>query len=520
MKEKWVVIAKDNNSSYMRNRYFTECVYIWKKELKLPFTRLGIISHRDSIEYITMPSDWKRTSDIFIDRVEKDIKVLWRTVERFSKWGNKMNQFTQKFHRANLKKCTSKQLINHFNKFCYFQTHTYAYGTLLPLLDIGGVSFIEDRIKGYLKKNVPAKDFQKYYAAFTYPAHDSFAEEEEKDLLVIYKNIYRNDKLKEKIKKYDACEVVELIRKKYPSISKKLKTHTNKYAWVYYVFQGPAYTETDFMDAIKDFISRGINPTREIEKKIEGREKTEERREKYLEKLNPDVYMREMLNFVSYVIWSKPRRKDFQSKSYWHAEKLLREIGLRLELSLNQVRATPFEMLEAALLGKRKVDLRKVHNIEEKHILFPTVSFNTRLILGSKADEFAKKNVKKEIVKKTSQRVFKGDIACEGEKVRGQVKIINKPQDMGKMNYGDILVSITTTPSIVPAMKKAAAIVTDEGGLTCHAAITSREMGTPCVIGTKIASELLKDGEVLEVDAKRGIVKKITKTPRTSSHFA
>ena len=511
MKEKWVVIAKDNDAPYMRNRYFTECFYIWKKELKLPFIRLGVISHRNSIEYITIPSDWKRTSEAFSRRVEKDIKVLWRTVERFSKWGNKMNQETIKIYRKNLKKCTPRQLISYYKKLSYYQTHDYAYGILLPLLDIGGVSFVEDKIKDYLKKNVPAKDFQKCYAAFTYPAHDSFAEEEEKDLLNIYKNIYRNDKLKEKIKKYDAREAVELIRKKYPSISKKLKVHTNRYAWVYYVYQGPAYTETDFIDAIKDFISRRINPGQEILKRISRREKIEERQEKYLEKLNPDLYMREMLNFVSYMIWSKPRRKDFQSKSYWHAEKLLREIGRRLDLALYQVRSVPYEMLEAALLGRKNINLRKIQQIEEKHILLPTPLFKTKLIVGSKVDEFIRKNVKREKKKKSIRTLIKGDIACEGGIIRGRAKIINRPQNMGKMNYGDILVSAATTPSIVPAMKKAAAIVTDEGGLTCHAAITSREMNTPCVIGTSIASEVLKDGEMLEVDAKNGIIRKVRK---------
>ena len=64
-----------------------------------------------------------------------------------------------------------------------------------------------------------------------------------------------------------------------------------------------------------------------------------------------------------------------------------------------------------------------------------------------------------------------------------------------------------TTPDMVPIMKKAAAFVTDEGGITCHAAIVSREMKKPCIIGTKIATKILHDGQLVEVDANRGIVK-------------
>ena len=66
-----------------------------------------------------------------------------------------------------------------------------------------------------------------------------------------------------------------------------------------------------------------------------------------------------------------------------------------------------------------------------------------------------------------------------------------------------------TRPELVPAMKKAAAIVTDEGGLTSHAAIVSRELGIPCVVGTKISTKIFKDGDLVEVNANHGSVRKI-----------
>jgi len=80
-------------------------------------------------------------------------------------------------------------------------------------------------------------------------------------------------------------------------------------------------------------------------------------------------------------------------------------------------------------------------------------------------------------------------------------------KDMPKMKKGDIMLSETTYPALVPAMKKAAAIVTNIGGLTCHAAIVARELKIPCVVGTKIATKVLHDGQLVEVDADKGIVK-------------
>jgi pyruvate, water dikinase len=92
-------------------------------------------------------------------------------------------------------------------------------------------------------------------------------------------------------------------------------------------------------------------------------------------------------------------------------------------------------------------------------------------------------------------------------KVSATVKIVNVASDMDKMKLGDIIVSVATTPEIVKAMKKASAFITDEGGITCHAAIVARELKKPCIIGTKIATKVLKDGDLVEVDANRGEVK-------------
>ena len=69
---------------------------------------------------------------------------------------------------------------------------------------------------------------------------------------------------------------------------------------------------------------------------------------------------------------------------------------------------------------------------------------------------------------------------------------------MGEILDGEILVSTMTVPDFLPAMKKAAAFVTDEGGITCHAAIVAREMKKPCVIGTKFATEVLRNGDLIE----------------------
>jgi len=102
-------------------------------------------------------------------------------------------------------------------------------------------------------------------------------------------------------------------------------------------------------------------------------------------------------------------------------------------------------------------------------------------------------------------KTIKGNIAYKG-KATGLVKIVKNVGDLSKVNVGDILVTHMTSPNYLTAMQKAAAFVTDEGGITCHAAIVAREMKKPCIIGTKIATKVLHDGDLVEVDADKGVV--------------
>ena len=100
-----------------------------------------------------------------------------------------------------------------------------------------------------------------------------------------------------------------------------------------------------------------------------------------------------------------------------------------------------------------------------------------------------------------------GRMACLGGIIKGRAKVCLDKEEIYKVERGDILVAQYTTPDFVPAMEKAAAIVADQGGLSSHAAIVSRELGVPCVIATKNGTRVIKDNDLLEIDAQKGIVK-------------
>lgn len=131
---------------------------------------------------------------------------------------------------------------------------------------------------------------------------------------------------------------------------------------------------------------------------------------------------------------------------------------------------------------------------------------NDQLLTGVTKSIAAKKfgiHFASEEIKKV--RMLTGNVASAG-KVRGYVRRLMEHRQIDLLKEGEILVSPMTIPDFLPAMKKAAAFVTDEGGILCHAAIVAREMGKPCIVGTKFATQLLRDGHLVEVDANHGIV--------------
>lgn len=197
-------------------------------------------------------------------------------------------------------------------------------------------------------------------------------------------------------------------------------------------------------------------------------------------------------------------RKESQAKMVYVINLLMREAAKRLKISLADMEwCWPQEVRDA--LGGKKLDLDEIRR-RKKAVC---VLAQKRKIWHWSGQE-ALKRFEKELGGKKDPLVlteFKG-MAVRGGLVRGRAKVCaGSAEALAKVKKGDILVCGMTVPDCVPAMKKAAAIVTDEGGITCHAAILSRELGVPCVVGTKIATQVLKDGDMVEVDAEKGIVK-------------
>ncbi len=189
---------------------------------------------------------------------------------------------------------------------------------------------------------------------------------------------------------------------------------------------------------------------------------------------------------------------------------LIRDKGMNTKVNLGDIKGKlqklkDGKITELAEIGKRiEEHYEKPMDIEwamENNVLFIVQARPiTTLGSGKKAEEESKGTIDA-----TEKPILEGLKASPGV-ITGIVKVVPNIDDIIKVNKGDILVTKMTSPSWVPVMKKASGIITDEGGSTCHAAIISRELGIPCVVGTQRATIDLKDGQEVTIDGTNGKV--------------
>ncbi|MFA5069699.1 MAG: PEP-utilizing enzyme [Patescibacteria group bacterium] len=212
---------------------------------------------------------------------------------------------------------------------------------------------------------------------------------------------------------------------------------------------------------------------------------------------------RDLFDYIKIAIYIRDVRKESVYKLNAVLSNAIREMFLRLDLPEKNIIYTMYKDFVTKHYKQKKFKAELTRRKKGFIIFFgkkgPEIEY---------ADfEKAKNNIYKEIFNLSGKiSEIKGNVANRGH-VKGTVKIVLSAKDFSKFKQGEILVTSMTRPEFVPLLKKAIGIITDEGGITCHAAIVSRELNIPCIIGTKMATKALKDGQQVEIDANNGIIK-------------
>ncbi len=220
-----------------------------------------------------------------------------------------------------------------------------------------------------------------------------------------------------------------------------------------------------------------------------------------IKKLNLQTETIKLIRLLDFAAkWQDDRKKRIIT-GVWALDKFVLEISKRFNIEQKNLRYLLPEEMSLKLL--RETNLSKELVERRRCCVYLFYKNESEILTGNRATEFISRLKNKN---KTDDKNINGITASLG-KVIGKVKICLTIKDIANFQEGEILITSMTRPEFLPAMKKALAIITDEGGLTCHAAIISRELKKPCIIGTKYATKVLKDGDMVEVDANHGCVK-------------
>ena len=184
---------------------------------------------------------------------------------------------------------------------------------------------------------------------------------------------------------------------------------------------------------------------------------------------------------------------------------LFGEVGRRMNVPKDLIPlVTPPEML-AVLEGKE----RSIPHLSSRknQVVFDGLTGCERISVGQAAKKLSAQYDPQPKVKQSHTQELSGTSASPG-KVRGKVRVIILDREFSSFKKGEVLVTIQTMVHFLPLMKKSAAVLTEYGGLTSHAAIVSRELNKPCIVGIPALTRALKTGDQVEVDATRGIIQK------------
>jgi len=357
-----------------------------------------------------------------------------------------------------------------------------AYGVFPYIVVVYGLDIIvEPRLKELIKKNFSSDEQEEVYNTITMPIQENGPLVERRKLL----EIISDDKLDSK--------------------EKKLKQHYNEWVWIstagYY--QKP-WSWEEFLERVDKLEKE--NPKKLLKEYIERREQLSKDFEKILNSV--DKPTAEFFRIVNEYIYFRTYRTDAFHNASFYIAKFLKSFNSKLGFEDTQIAyLKPDEIIR---LVKGEVKEAELKELKQKSALtmkgYALVILDNKISLLTGKDADKVKNILLKDLGDVSE--VKGVIANKG-KVKGRVRIVKTKQDINDMQSGEVLVAPMTHPRHIIAMEKASAFVTDEGGITCHAAIVSREMNKPCIISTKIATQVLKNGDMVEVDADKGVVRKI-----------
>lgn len=425
--------------------------------------------------YHSLP-ELEYTARHIIDASQKNPLISTEMVAAFRPWADAFYAECEKVRKIDLSQLSDEELLGVYQSLADVYTKKLNASPLIDGFALSTDTVIASKVKAHMESKGLGDSFVSDFAVLTAPTFLSFLQEEEIALLKTVK-----------------CSDPEAA----------IADHQQKYFWI-----RNNYVKDHICD-LAYFAERvRIMAGESAEEKIAAIEAlplvNAQKKSELMETMALPQEIRILLRITDdFNAWQDERKKGtFLATHYFSV--LLEEFARRTEYTIDELKyAFPPEMSQILLGAIDRKELQDRFNycmivwvLDGYDVITDAKRIETLDAIGTGAAHVPEE--------------LKGFTAQLG-KVQGRVKVLLSAEEIGKIEAGDILVSVMTRPDYLPAMKLAAAFVTDEGGITCHASIVARELGKPCIVGTKVATKVLKDGDMVEVDANTGVVRVLTR---------
>lgn len=428
-------------------------------------------------------------------------------------WDNSVGFFEREMGRLGfieLEKLSQEQLLGEFDRFMKSLTSFWEITLVVEPMDAFTDFYYYPKFEKMIADKSKAKE---YFGLLTLPEKSSFITEERKELLKIAVKFLNSPSYRKRILQETGEDFLAEMVFENPSFVNALFEHKRKYFWVQNSLAWRTIlSEKDFLNFLREILKE--NQISDLKKEIERIEDTKslpEKQKQLCEKLalSPDT-VRE-LELIRKLTWLKDDRKRVVLVMVHYFFGFVSEFSRRTGVSEKLV---PYATVsEIPLLLQNSLSLSLLEQ-RRHHCVYVTQDGDRFSILTGNDYHELRKMVSSSSADNASMSEITGSVACRGNDafVMGKAKVILNPKGE-VIGENEILVTSMTRPEFIPLMKKAKAIITNEGGITCHAAIVSREMNKPCIIGTQNATKILKTGDEIEMKMNHGQVK-ILKKPK------
>ncbi len=394
-----------------------------------------------------------------------------------------------------LSKLKSCDLCDIFDDFFDKSVNSWILCLSTDSFHIFAQKYVEDLAKK--QKRAPVGKFQELAQELSLSDKKYFFSEEKENL---YKIALRH---------YGDLKNIKKFKDAPPGLKSGLKEHAKNYFWIqnnykrakiltaeYFWKEAAGIAGNNSLKSLKSALRKFKNYATDAKIK----------KSKIVAKLN--LTERDKAFFKLAALWSElqDEKKKLALLSNHFLFSFAGEFAKRLKMPLNEFYVLSPKEIREALLENKKIFRKTIKD---------RISRGVFISVPSGATWISSKNAKKIwqlLFPKNKSMELKGMVASTGgiKKCRGVIQIILDP-DKSKFKKGNILATSMTRPEFVPLMKKVKAIIANEGGVTSHAAIVSRELNIPCIIGTKNATDVLKNGDLVEMDMGSGVIKILKK---------